>query len=508
MPLPNSINQIYIPASAEEIRDAWLTDYRLMLIAAGVSNPAVQPGSEAYIRATATANCILGLFANIEISAEDTSELTATGTALDAIREALGLVDVGAAPAGGNVTVGVVGASPVLFADGTEFVLPNGLRGAVSGSQVKSNGESVAVLMVDTGEASNAVAGTKIRWVSPPLNVLAEAEVGIDGLTGGTDPEGDDRKRERILNRRRYLPAGGNWAHLVELAEGSTGSVQKAFVYPALGGPGSAKVVVTKAANLDSATWDLSRELGATSIAQHVEPAIFGEAPQPSEIVVQSAQELNTGVALSLTLPAQNSPGGKSIGWVNSAPFPALVVGDGGNVTITNITADKKTVTIDAQTTTAPVANETKISWWCSDTGKVVTSNVVTSSGSSGAWVLVLTDPLVSGAFGAAVGDYISPAAHNLQAYADSWCSEMNKLGPGENTADQSRLPRARRHPYSETGWSAELTAKQITNLMNAHSEISDAEYALITPSSVTVPGSIDQAPYVRRLTHFAIYKK
>ena len=479
-----------------------------MMIEAGVSNPAVQPGSEAFIRATAIANTVLGLFANIEISADDTSELTATGTALDAIRQALGLVDVGAAPAGGNVKIGVVGASPVLFADGTEFVLPNGLRGAVSVSQIKANNQTVKVLMIDTGEASNAIAGTKIRWVSPPLNVLAEAEVDIDGLTGGTDPESDERKRERILNRRRYLPAGGNWAHLVELAEGSTGSVQKAFVYPALGGPGSAKVVVTKSANLEESTWDLSRELGSQSISQFVEPAIFGEAPQPSEIVVQSAQELHTKVALGLTLPAQNSPGGKAIGWLNSAPFPALVGGDGGKVEITAITADKKTVTIGALTTTGPIAKESKISWWCNRTGKVVTRTVHSSTGGSGAWVLTLTDPLVSGVYGAAVGDYISPAAHNIQAYANTWCAEMNKLGPGENTVDQNRLPRARRHPYSETGWGAELTAKQITNFMNAHDEISDAAFELITPATVTVQVVISSAPYVRRLTHFAIYKK
>lgn len=507
MPLPTDTNTIYVPASAEEIRDAWLTDYRLMMIQAGVANPAVQPGSEAFIRATAIANTVLGLYANIEISADDTSELTATGTALDAIRESLGLLDVGAAGASGKLLVGVVGASAVLFADGTEFVLPNGLRGSVFGSQSKSNGQSLDVKMIDTGEDSNATAGTKVRWISPPLNVLAEAEVDVDGLTGGTDPESDERKRERILNRRRNLPAGGNWSHLVELSEASTGSVQKCFVYPALGGPGSAKVVVTKSANLKTDTWDLSRELGTASVAV-VENAIFAEAPQPAELVIQSAQELDTGVALSLTLPAQNSPGGKAIGWINSAPFPALVGGDAGKVTITNVTTDKKTITISAQTTTAPIDDETKISWWCADSGEVVTAIVDSHSGASGAWVLNLDKPLTSGIFGATTGDYVSPGAHNIQAYANTWCGEMNKLGPGENTADQSRLPRARRHPYSESGWSAELTARQITNLMNAHSEITDAEYSLITPSSVTVPGSIDSAPYVRRLTHFAIYKK
>lgn len=501
-------DKIYVPQTVSELRDQWLDDWEGGMRDAGVTGADRRPGTEVYIRGTANAELAFACHHNTQIHAEDSSELTAQGEALDRIRRAMGLPEVGAAPASGRVTVAITGAGTATFQDGTQFTLPTGLRGAVSGTQTGIfNGGAVDVLMIDAGSASNAKPGTTIKWVSPPVNVETEGTVDVDGLTGGVDQESDERKRNRILNRRANLPAGGNWSHLVELAESATGSVQKCFVYPALGGPGSAKVVVVKA--LDPDNEDFSRALGAASITIAAD-AIFSEVPSPMEIVVESVTDENIDVALKLSLPDASSAQGSSVGWLDSSPFPSLVSADNGFVTVSSVT-DTKNITIDANTTTAPVAGQTRIAWWCPTVRQFVTATVVSSSGSAGAWTLTLDKPLSIGSDSVTAGDFISPVAANIASYGSVFLAQTNTLGPGENTSDANRLPRAKRHPFVTSGsYPSDLTVLQIKALVEAHSEIADAQYGYTSKglSSITptVPATVADSPNVLRLRHFGVY--
>jgi uncharacterized phage protein gp47/JayE len=493
------LGQVYVPQTASEIRDQWLRDYRVGMIEAGVSDPVVLPGSEPYIRATCNANMALGCFASIEISAQDTSELTAQGQALDNIREAIGLPEVGASASAGKIKLAISKNYSATIADGTQLVTKNGTRIKVVGTWTSVvNNDQIDVVSIDLGSKTNAGAGEKVRWTAPPVGVFNEAEVVAPGLTGGSDAEDDERKRERILNRRRNLPAGGNSAHLIEIAEASTSSIQKAFCYPALGGPGSAKIVVIKEVNIDDEDFSRVVPVGQVEI---VENAILAEAPEPVEIVVQSVEDEDVDVALRLYLPDPTSSGGTSVGWENySSVYPALSGGD--------VVADVKSVVSDTEFRLSnncgtPIVGITKIAWWNPVT-QSFTIGVVTGY-TVGATTTVTVDTAFTGI---QAGDYISPAAANIASYRGTWLNIMSGLGPGENTSSNYRLPRAKRKPTAQESYPSDLGTAQLSQLINNHSEILDAIYSYRSISGPTVPASVADAPNVLKLRRFGIYKK
>src|SRR5690606_2238344 len=98
------------------------------------------------------------------------------------------LPEINASGASGRIIPNISGSNPINFPDGLEFTVDRtGLRGRVAGAQQIVAGASIAVSMIDTGSASNADPFEKITFVSPPNNVSTQAEVDLDGLTGGTD---------------------------------------------------------------------------------------------------------------------------------------------------------------------------------------------------------------------------------------------------------------------------------------------------------------------------------
>jgi uncharacterized phage protein gp47/JayE len=494
------VGQVFVPQTASELRDQWLRDYRVGMIEAGVADPNILPGSEPYIRATCIANMMLGAFANIEIKASDTSELTAQGEALDSIREAIGLPEVSASESAGKIKVFVSKYYTTIIADGTQLVSPSGRRFAVVGTwNGVVNNSQVDVICIDKGSNTNVLEGVRLRWLSPPVGVFGEAEVVSPGLTGGSDVETDERKRERILNRRQNLPAGGNAAYLIELAEGSTSAIQKAFCYPALGGPGSAKVVVQKA--VDITNEDFSREVPAGQV-ELAAMAILAEAPEPIEIVTQSVIDEDTDVALGLVLP-DSSNSGSSSGWYNyTNVFPVLTTNFPDSCAVLSVVSDNEFLIELEQGT--PLVNSTKIMWWNPTTQAFVISTVISRTVDFSSQVIAVDIPFT----GIQAGDYISPYCYNANSYRDSWLTIMSELGPGENTTSVHRLPRARRNPGSQFSYPSDLGTAQLSKLINAHTEILDCAYTYRSKTTPTVPANVSTAPNVLKLNKFGIYKK
>jgi len=500
--MPLLPGEIFIPRNAAEIRDDILTDIRLEAIAQGVPNPPVEPGSDWHVFATAMANVALIQYANIRISEDNGDVLSATGPELDAIRDAYGLAVVPATPATGRVVVAVLG--PVTLVDGLQFVLPNGLLGKVSGTQLAvTSGTEISVVTIGKGADANLAADEVVRWVSPPVSLESEAKVSFnEPLTGGADEESDARKRDRILNRLRNVPAGGNWGFMIETALNSLATLQYAFIYPALGGPASVKVAVVK--DVDPDNLDFSRQLGSGATAI-VRGGIHDEMPSPMEIVVQSVADESADVGIQLQLPDAAAAGGNGLGWKDAAPWPPLVGGDAGRVSIAINTAAIFRVT--AVTATSPVAGQTHIVIW-SDVDQKFNERLITAvAGGSGAWDLTLDAPAVDSQNSfIAVGAYIGPSAVNSENYGDTWGTVARGLGPGENTADVNRVPRSLRHPFVEDEWNSSLTIKQLKTLIDAHEEIIDAEWSFRSLTTPTVPASVSSAPNILRPRHFGIY--
>lgn len=498
---------LFQPTPAE-LRDRFLRDLRLGAIDTGVDEPPTQPGSDYYILATAVGNIGLTCFANVNDAEKAHSVLDAEGEDLDRIREADGLPEVVATGSSGKVFAQILGATTI--PNGTPLTLPNGLAlqtvGAFSFTSATENAE-IDVEAVDTGALTNLGAGETVRFAPAPTNVATDATV-TDGypLRGGTDAETDARKRDRILNARRNRPGGGNWGQLREWALESLGSVQDCYVFPAIGGPGSCKVVPVRP--YDTNLGDYSRAL-STSEAETVRTYIQSKMPVPQEVVIQTVADDPVDVSILVTLPESALSGGNGQGWTDPTPWPPLVGADSGRVTISAVAASNDQITVTANTTTAVVEGQTHIAWWSSTDRRFYTRLVTLDSGSAGAWVLTLDSPLIGKTGdGPAVGDFICPAAFNLEKYGDAWVSAVGAFGPGENTTDTGRLPRAKRHPFTTDEDPIDVTNATIANWQAGFAEITGFALSYSNKTTPTVPASVDTAPNVLTPRHFALYKQ
>ncbi len=499
------MSDLYQPRSAQELVDRFLRDVRLAADAENMDEPPTQVGTDFWLTANGIAGMGLLGFANISTSEADQSLLTATGDALDQIREAEGLPQVPGAPATGNLVVTILGATTLT--DGQVFLYPNGVSGTVVGTYVNpADGDEVAVTASQSGTKGNLGGGSKVRFVSPPINVASEATVSTGSpLTGGTEEETDDRKRDRILNVRQNKPAGGNWAQLRQFALDGLGSLTDCYIYPALGGPGSVKIVPIKDFDLDLN--DFSRSLSTAGLAT-VRSAIQSELSAGIEAVVQASADQAVDAAISVTIPDSSQAGGNGQGWTNDPVWPTLEVADAGKVRVTPASvAPYTSITVTANTATLPVDGLTQIAWWSAADRKFRTAMVIGHSGSAGARVLTLDRPLTdSTGAGPADGDYISPAAQNLEGYGKAWVQLFRTLGPGENTADAQRLPRARRHPYVAVEDPSGLTNSFFASMVTQYPEITDYAYVYRSTTQPTVPSATADPPNILIPRRFGVY--
>lgn len=495
---------LYQPRNAQELVDRFLRDVRLAAVSENIDEPPTQVGTDFWLTANGVAGmCLLG-FANISEAEANQNVLTATGDKLDKLRRGYGLPEVPAAPSVGKLVVQIQGATTIT--DGQVFLYPNGVSGTVVGTYVNpSDGDEVAVTASVTGKKGDLKSGSKVRFVSPPINVLTEATVSQGSpLTGGTDDETDDRKRDRILNVLQNKPAGGNWGQLRQTALDSLGSLIDAFPYPALGGPASVKVVPVK--DFDVENNDFSRAV-STSALNTVRSAIQSTISTGIETVIQTVVDQPVDATIQVTIPDSVSSGGNGEGWTDSEPWPSLIVADSGKVSISAVNATFDVLTVTSNSTTLPTAGQSQIAWWSSADRKFRTAMIIAVSGSAGARVITLDRPLTdSTGAGPATGDYISPAAQNLEAYGKEWVEMFRSLGPGENTSDTDRLPRARRHPYVASSSPSSLTNSALKGIVTKHTEITDYEFGYRSVSAPTVPTTTATAPNILIPRRFGVY--
>ncbi len=494
---------LYQPRNAQELLDRFLRDIRLAADAEDLPEPPTQVGTDFWLTGSGIAGmCLLGFY-NIAQAEASQNVLTAEDEALDQIRAGYGLPEVPGAPATGNLIVTVTGATTI--PDGQVFLYPNGVSGTVVGTWVNpTSGSEVTVTASESGTKTNLKAGSKVRFVSPPINVVSEATVSQGKpLTGGTENETDDRKRDRILNVLQNKPAGGNWAQLRQLALDELGTLSDCYVMPALGGPASVKIVPVK--DFDTENNDFSRSVSTSALAV-VRSAIQASLSAGIEAVVQTSADQPVDITIKVSIPDSSQSGGNGQGWTDSSPWPSLAVADAGKVVIGTVTTFDD-ITITANTTEAPTDGLTQIAWWSAADRKFRTAMVIDHSGTSPNWQVTLDRPLTdSTGAGPQVGDYISPAAQNLEGYGKAWVDMFRTLGTGENTTDVQRLPRARRHPYVATEDPSSITNAVFTSIVTKYSEITDYEFGYQSASTPTVPGSTATAPNILTPRRFGVY--
>jgi uncharacterized phage protein gp47/JayE len=501
------------PSGAQEIKNDFLDDLFLCARANGVADPPVQPGTDWDALATAVANCQLLQYANSRIAEDNTDVNTAQGEKLEQKRKEFGVPPQNPLPSSGKIQVRVNGSGTIPA--GRQLTLPNGLRLQTVSLATVLDKDEIDVIAIDVGTGTNAKAGTKVQFISAPLNVQQEATVSTKfPLTGGLDVESDPAKRKRILDRLKYQPDGANWGALREKAKGALGSIRDAFVHPALGGPASVKVVIVK--KTDPAALDFS-QVPTDGQVNIVRAAVQASNSSADQIIVQAVAEQALDMVLIMSLPDSSLAGGNGLGWLDQNPWPQLENLDENRVTVSAVdgASNGTKITVTAQTAVSPVVGQTRIAWWSPQDLQFRIFTVTAVTGSAGAWVITLDKPLIdsTGAL-VQVGNYISPPSERLKDYGTEWLAQMSTLGPGENTADAARLPRSLRHPYVTVESASYPAFAQLDGIKAKFPEIVTIGYGqfLLVPTVAfldppDVPASVDTAPSIFAIRNFGIYK-
>lgn len=494
---------LYQPANPEELSQRFLRDIVLAASSVNQEPPPVGKGSDFWLTSQGLANMGLMGFYNLNLSEADQNVLTAEGQALDNLRLGYGLPEVSATPARGKIVVRISGSTTI--PNGQAFLYPNGTSGKVVGTYLNpADRAELDVQCSVTGNVGNLKSGQTVRFIGTPVNVRTEATVSNTfPLTGGTDTEDDSRKRDRILNVLRNKPAGGNWAYIRQLVLDNFGNISDCFIYPALGGPGSVKVVVVK--DFDKSINDYSRSVNSALLSA-VRNLLQANLPVTVQTVVQTVASQYADTTLKVTIPNSSQSGGNGQGWIDIVPWPNLEVADGGKVTLSSPNATFDSFTVSANTTIAPIDGQTHIAWWSSVDRKFYSGLIVSHSGSSGAWVVSVDRPLVdSTGAGPVVGDYVSPVSQNMSGYGDAWISTFSAMGPGENVND-SRLPRAARKPSASEKSPISITNALLKTMTNKYQEITDFAFGYNLVITPTVPGLAQTQPNILIPRRFGIY--
>ncbi len=501
-----TIGQFTVRTPAE-IRDSILRVIRNGLIARGVPDPDVSYGSDNYVRAEAIALQCSVTEANCVIKCDAFMPDTATGEDLARWLAAFGQSYQPAGPSIGGVVL--KSSQSTTIVTGSQLIDEFGQHYEVALGGVYSDGSIIQISAIDVGDSTNHPAGDILRWVNTPLFADDKAAVSPGGLINGADADTDDSARARLFAFWQTPPASGNWEHVCELAEKSSPRVEKAFCYPAAGGPATYHVAViaqpTKA--------NKSRAVASIVVAHSVKPFIDGKMPPHSDNTTTSVLDVPADVSIALSLPEAPTaqPAGLGGGWKDGSPWPKPDATTDYRTQVVVVTSELE-ITVDAPT--APTAGATHIAFVNPTTWTVYRALVVSYTGTAGAYSLVLDAPLV----GVAVGSLIFPDCENLTTYVDAVLAAFASMGPGEKTNNASALLRGYRHPPPQVSWPYSLGPWFVRAITNSSEEVADGQFnhratdtdEVIGPTGVLappLPPTLDDPPRILIPRRIAFYR-
>jgi len=497
MALPTVTDQFY--PSPEEVLAQILNDLRFAYAQAGiVAN--VEEGSDHWIRAKAFAARVSIAIQNGRLALADVSPLTATDDALVTLAGIYGVVKRPAAKAAGAVIIVCTGS--VTIPQGYLCTAPNGEKYETVSASTVSSGDPVDIIAVNAGESTNQDAGTILQWDSSAVgNLRATCTVDSGGIDGGEPEDDDERLRSRLILRLAFPGVGGNWSQIAQWAEESSASVEAAFVYPAVRGPASYDVAITKAGGdrqLSSTTTDLAQAYIEARMPGHADLNVTSVDPQEVDVII------------NMTLPLPAVAGGAGGGWRDASPWPSTA-----DATLAKVTATGSgTITVNSTSSDPPVAGK-RFGIWDPSTEEMSEFTVLSVSGSSGAYVVTI-DPSSSDPMGFVVsGMYVSAGAVNLTDYGPEFLAQMQSLGPGEKTTSAAILPRGRRMPGPDVSNPYLLSNVLLGRLSAQHDEIIDVAYAAryetgttTTRTSPSIPTTTADPPRILVLKHLAFRRQ
>ncbi len=488
-------------------RDDILRTIKNGLIGQGVSDPNVGPTSDFYNIASGLGNELAVIGANGIVATEAQMPDSAQDADLTRVTDIFALSPQAAAGSVGSVVI--VSTASAAIATDAELTDSTGQRFKVTTGGTYANGASVPVAAISVGESTNHDAGDLLTWSSAPPFCSDKVTVDVGGLTNGADAEDNEALRARLYAKLQDPAGSGNWEHVVETLEASTGSVQKGYAYPAVEGPSTCDGVVTAAPTKTNK----SRAVAAALMTGTVTPYATGALPRFGLLTVTTVVDTNADVAFALALPSAPTanPPGPGGGWLNGTPWPAP---DGSATFRCTITAVTSTKVMTCDATSSPTADVSRIAWLSPYDWTLYTAVVIQVSGVSGAYVITLDKPLV----GITIGSYIWPECQNAQLYVDAVLAQFALMGPGEKTTNASALLRGFRHPPPSTSWPYALGPHLLHAITEAQDEVDAAQFFHRTDGTTTatgssgqvvpqVPAAVANAPRVYVPRHIAFYR-
>ena len=480
----------YVQKTPKQVHDDYLRTVRNGLISIGIPNPNTGPNSDYDKLASALANEIAVSQANGVIMADQLMPDTAASTYLDRWLNLFKLTRNPAVGSHGVVTI-TLNQPSALITNLQQLLDTAGLRYQVAVGGTYANQSQVPIYAVDTGTATDHSNGDILTWVTPPPFASPTVTVGTpgatDGLIDGANSEvgNDEPPRNRLFNLLQNPPLGGNWSQISGWASGSVpGVVALASVYPALLGPGTTFFCVSGIVNLSAAPFvsnSFSRAIPSALVSGTIVPYVQGQVSEHAYIAGLSSVDLPCSVAMQLALPSAPTanPPGPGGGWTDAAPWPPS---NGGTapVVITSVTSPT-TITVNATTANPPSPGATNICWVSPSTWSIYQAQVVSYTGSAGAWVLTLSTPLP----GVLPGGYIFPASVNQNVYLLALLGAFAAMGPGEWTNNPTLLQRAFRHPIPGSVAPYTMGPTQLSAVIRSAPEVQDAQYV---DTDYTVP--------------------
>lgn len=246
MPIDASPGEI-VTRTRDGIRDKYLQDYSLRVPEADVG-----PGTQPFVDASTFADAQVLVVNDALVIGRGTNLRTSASRWLRDIGEPRGIFPRSAVGGTGFVTVSASSGGGTILA-GTELFEPNsGLRYQATATDLYLDGEQLPIAGIDTGPSTNLKGGIVVQFRAAPPGIGPNATVVLQtdgtGLSGGREADDDEAYRQLIQEAFTDPPAAGNEAEYAKRIEDSKThgvAVERAFIYPAMKGPGTTAFTFT-----------------------------------------------------------------------------------------------------------------------------------------------------------------------------------------------------------------------------------------------------------------------
>lgn len=489
----------FVLKTRDKIRDDFLRDYQSRVPTADTSKT-----SQPFIDASNVADAFLPVYFDAGQIADGTRNSTATTEELNKEGLRRGKPRKPASGASGYVLCDTIdgGAS---ITEGEALKTRAGAKYEVLVTGVYSTGVPIPVRGIGTGPSTNLEAGSVMQWVSTPSGVSTNATVfensNGSGLTGGREEETNAEYAARLDSYYQYPPASGNAAEVMHAVEEIPGlAIQKAFVYPAIKGPGTYGIAFTMRPDV----------VGGSRVpngAQRtlVETTIKDLMPADDGVMVASLLDHNVKPVVQLTWRDSVD------GWKDLSPWPVwttepTLVDNAAAITATSFRV--RTGVISGSPITAPTVSKT-IALYDSATRtfvrKRITAVSVVSVGF--AWDLTFSTNAAESDTGFIPVDdaIVSPWSTSLDLLPEPILEYVDKQGAGEMVASfgdvgarQRRFP-----PATPDEWPSQVSQAMLDGIQRYTVDQELASPA--TPFATTV-GTPGVTAYVHRVVDMGVY--